>query len=146
MKKKSSFFWVYSIALFAVAFILILFSAFTGVRYKDEQYKAETLYKGAQTSAVSLTDENEALKKDNTAKTAEIEKLTEENKTLKSDVDTLTMEKEYVIMQTENLLKAERLWQNQRYNEAREVFKDLDSNVFSEYAMKKYNQLKNKIN
>ena len=146
MNKKSKFFWVYSIALFSVAFILILFSAFTGVRYKDEQYKAETLYQGAQSSAVSLTDENEELKNDNKEKETKINELSEENKKLHESVDTLTMEKNYVIMQTENLLKAESLWKNKKYSEAKTVFDDLDTNVFSEYALAKYNELKAKMN
>lgn len=146
MKNKSRYFWIYSIILFSIAFILILFSSFTGVRYKDEQYKAEALYQGAQTSAVSLTDENEALKKENSEKGAEIKKLTDDNKSLKKDVDRLTMEKNYVIEQTENLLKAERLLENRRYDEAREVFLNLDTNVFSENALAKYDELKRKIN
>ena len=146
MKKKSKFFWVYSIALFSVTFILILFSAFTGVRYKDEQYKAEALYQGAQTSAVSLTDENEALKKENSEKEAEIDKLSEENESLKKDVDRLRSERNYVIEQTENLLRAESLWDNRQYDEARDVFNDLDANVFSENALAKYEELKRKIN
>lgn len=146
MKKKSKFFWIYSIALFSIAFILILFSAFTGVRYKDEQYKAEALYKGAQTSAVSLTDENEELQKDNSEKAEEIEKLSKENESLKKDVDRLSMEKNYVIEQTENLLKAESLWRNERYDEAREVFNNLDTNVFSENALAKYEELKRRVN
>ncbi len=145
MKKKSKFFWIYSIALFSAAFILILFSSFTGVRYKDEQYKAESLYQGAKSSAVSLTDENEELKKEGGQKDLKIDELTEENIQLKKSVETLTMEKGYVIMQTENLLKAEKLLKSGDYNEAKAVFDDLDTNVFSEYALSKYNELKDKI-
>ena len=122
MKKKAKFFWIYSIALFSAAFVLILFSAFTGVRYKDEQNKAEALYQGAQSSAVTLTGENEELKEDNRQKELKIDELTEENGDLKKIVDTLTFEKGYVIMQMENLLKAEALWNNKKYEEAKTVF------------------------
>lgn len=146
MKNKSKFFWIYSIALFSVAFILILFSAFTGVRYKEEQYETKQLYQGAQTSVISLTDENEALEKENGEYSKKIDELTAENEKLKKKVDEMIDEKNYVIYQTENLLKAESLWKNKNYSEAKEMVNDIDTTVLSEYAMKKYEQLKKNLN
>ena len=144
-KNKSKFFWVYSIALFSVAFVLILFSAFTGVRYKDEQTEAQMLYQGAQSSVINLTDENEALERETSANRKEIESLTKEIDKLEQDVADLTAQKDAIRQANEDLLRAETLYQNRQYNEARELFETIDTSVLGENAQAKYENIRKKL-
>lgn len=142
---KSKFFWVYSIALFSVAFILILFSAFTGVRYKDEQTEAQMLYQGAQSSVLNLTDENEALERENSENRREIETLTAKIDELEKNVADLTEENDAIQQANEDLLKVEGLYQNERYNDARELFETIDPSVLGENAQAKYEYIRKKL-
>ena len=141
-RSRSKFFWIYSIALFSMALILILFSAFTGIRYKDEQTEAQIIYQGAQSSVISLTDENEKLVRENSENKETISALTKEKDELEQNIQKLQEEKEQLQIQTEALFRAETLRSEKRYNEARTVFETIDASVLGENGQARYEQLR----
>lgn len=141
MKKKGGYFLIYSIILFSVAFVLILFSSFTGVRYKDAQYEKNKLYQGAQESVLTLTEKNESLEKENAEKTKQIEALEKE----KGDAGTKLSQNEIVIKNMDMLSEAQELYYNQNYGKAKEVLESIDTTALSENGRKHYNSLKNRI-
>lgn len=141
-KSKSKFFWIYSIALFSMALILILFSAFTGIRYKDEQTEAQLIYQGAQSSVVSLTDENEKLARENDENKETISNLTKDKEELEQNFQKIQDEKDKLMLQTEALFRVETLKNEKRYNEARELFDTIDPAVLGENGQARYEQLR----
>lgn len=145
MKKKSKFIWVYSIVLFSVAFVLILFSSFTGIRYKNEHTETKALYQGAQNSVLQLTDENERLQKENNEKQSTIDKLTAENNELRSIGEKSASEKQKYVDAAENLLKAQDLLNAGNKTAAKEVFDSIDSSILGENTLKLYEKLSKKF-
>lgn len=144
-KSRAKFFWIYSIALFSMALILILFSAFTGIRYKDEQTEAQLIYQGAQSSVVSLTDENEKLARENNENKETISNLTKDKEELEQNFQKIQDEKNQLMLQTETLFRAETLKSEKRYNEARELFETIDPAVLGENGQARYEQLRRQL-
>ena len=95
---------------FSVAFVLILFSSFTGVRYKDAQDEKNKLFQGAQESVLKLTEKNEALEKENNELKAEVEKLTSDKETSGEDL----ANKETVIKNMDMLAQVQNLYRNKK--------------------------------
>ena len=95
MKQKSKFFLVYSIALFSVALILILFSSFMGIRNKEQAYNLNN-------NILALQDQNETLAKDKTEKETQISELEQQNIILKTENNTLKAD--IAIMQMHDLI------------------------------------------
>lgn len=145
MKKKSKFIWVYSIVLFSVAFVLILFSSFTGIRYKNEHTETKALYRGAQNSVLQLTDDNERLQKENSEKQKRIDELTAENNELRASGEVSASEKQKYADAAENLLKAQELLNSGNKSAAKELFDTIDSGVLGENTLKLYEKLKKKF-
>lgn len=139
MKQKSKFFLVYSIALFSVALILILFSTFTGMRYKEENESTKGLYANAKSSAEALTKQNEELNEEITKKETEIKDLRQKNKDLTEEKEKLEAEEE----KTETLLKVQLLLSERRYNEAKELFDSIeDPSVLGENGQLLYEKIR----
>ena len=76
MKSKTKFLWMYTIILFSVALILILFAGMTQQNYEKELATHETAKVGLQKSAAELSQTNLLLKQENA-------ELKEENEALK---------------------------------------------------------------
>ena len=99
MKQKSKFFLVYSIALFSVALILILFSSFMGIRNKEQAYSLNN-------NIMALQDQNETLTKEKLEKDTQISELELENKKLENENNTLKAD--IAIMQMRNIVDSEK--------------------------------------
>lgn len=141
MKKKGGYFLIYSIILFSVAFVLILFSSFTGVRYKDAQYEKSKLYKGAQESVLTLTEKNEELEKEN----AEIKKQVEALQKEKEESGTKFSQNENIIKNMDMLSGAQELYFNKNYAGARQIIETIDPEALSESGKKHYEILKKRL-
>lgn len=139
--KKSKFFWVYSILLFSIAFGLILFSAFTGIRYREEQDETQALFRGAQQSITSLTQEKETLEKTKAENEKTILSLTQEKDELALNLRAMTEMKEKQAAAYEALLTAQQLRSERKKEEAKEVFDTIDSSLLAEKAMEIYIKL-----
>jgi len=134
MKNRSKFFWIYSIALFSVAFILIGFSAFTGVRYQEEKTEARKIYQGAQSSVLELQERMEELEKENSELKEQISKLKSEAEVLK-----ITAQKADAM---EKLSKVQNLINSKNKTEAKEIFETIDGTLLSDEALTLYEGLK----
>ena len=145
MKKDGKFFFGYSILLFSVAFVLILFSSFSGLRYQEAQDEKNQQYQGAQKSVVKLTEKNEQLENDNKIQVDEITKLKEENKKLQKDIETEKKTKETVIKNMDALASAQNFYSVRSYNSAREKISQIDRTALSENAKIQYDNLKKKL-
>jgi len=145
MKKNGKFFFGYSILLFSVAFVLILFSSFTGIRYQEAQDERNRLYQGAQTSVVKLTEENENLAKENSDANKKINDLDKKNQELEKSLKTEKEQKETVIKNMDNLAKAQGLYNNGEYSSAKKVIEEIDKTALSENSKKLYENLKKNL-
>lgn len=145
MKKNGKFFLVYTIILFSVAFVLILFSSISGLRYKDAQDEKNKLFKGAQDSVVKLTEKNEDLENDNAEKAKQIETLTAEKKKAISDLE-LAKEKSETALKNEDMIsQVQNLYNKRDYSGAKEIFEQIDATVLGENSKLLYENLKNKL-
>jgi len=141
MKKNSRYFLVYTLILFSVAFVLILFSSFTGVRYKDAQDEKNKLFQGAQESVVKLTEKNELLEKENKEMENAISQLTKDNEDLKMAGE----QKDATIKNMETLSEVQNLYRNKYYSRAKELLDTIDPEVLGENAKTLYESLKNRL-
>lgn len=141
MKKNSRYFLVYTLILFSVAFVLILFSSFTGVRYKDAQDEKNKLFQGAQESVVKLTEKNELLEKENKEMENTISQLTKDNEDLKMAGE----QKDATIKNMETLSEVQNLYRNKYYSRAKELLDTIDPEVLGENAKTLYESLKNRL-
>ncbi len=141
MKKNSRYFLVYTLILFSVAFVLILFSSFTGVRYKDAQDEKNKLFQGAQESVVKLTEKNELLEKENKEMENTISQLTKNNEDLKMAGE----QKDATIKNMETLSEVQNLYRNKYYSRAKELLDTIDPEVLGENAKTLYESLKNRL-
>lgn len=80
MSKNSKFLWLYTIVLFSVALILILFAGLSTSNYEKEIESHETAKVGLQKSITELSQTNMQLKEENSL-------LKTENEQLKSDAE-----------------------------------------------------------
>ncbi|HHX59105.1 MAG TPA: hypothetical protein GX706_05075 [Candidatus Moranbacteria bacterium] len=134
MKSRSKFFLIYSIALFSVAFILIGFSAFTGVRYQYEKTEAKKLYQGAQASVIELQDSLERLNKENGQLQERINVLEDQVSELGKNAAAATA--------LEMLVKVRNLVSSGNETEAKTVFEAIDSALLPDEALILYEKLK----
>lgn len=77
MKSKTKFLWMYTIILFSVALVLIIFAGMTQQNYEKELATHETAKVGLQKSAAELSQVNLLLKEENANLKKENEQLTE---------------------------------------------------------------------
>ena len=138
MKKKSKFFLVYSIALFSVALILILFSAFTGIRYKMGTESTKVLYDGAKSNVIMLTNQNELLNRQNEEKEKEISDLKQKNEELGKEIEQHT----YAEEQAEKLMQVQLFLRSKRYTDAKNLFDTIDPSVLGGSGKDLYEQIR----
>ena len=141
MKKNGRYFLIYTLILFSVAFVLILFSSFTGIRYKDAQDEKNKLFQGAQESVVKLTEKNEALDKENKELKKQVEELKNDSKTSGEDL----ANKETVIKNMDMLSQVQNFYRNKSYSKAKELLEQIDPTVLGENAKILYDSLKNRL-
>lgn len=145
MEKKVKFFWIYTIVLFTTAFILILFSAFSGTRFQEEKTETQRLYQGAQKSLLTLTEQYEAL----LAQNEELKKSTGEMKveleSIKAEAEALKEKNAKMQKAIENMLYADELLKKKEYKAAEELISEVDSAVLEGRAKELYNKLKDQI-
>lgn len=145
MKKNGRYFLIYTLILFSVAFVLILFSSFTGIRYKDAQYEKNILFQGAQDSVVKLTEVNEELKKENARLTKQVEELTKNKSDNDESIKALNEQKEIVVKNMDMLAQAQNLYRNKEYDKARDIINQIDETALSDNAKILYDSLKNRL-
>ena len=138
MDKKGKSFFVYTIVLFSITFILILFSSFTGIRYKDAQDEKNKLFHGAQKSVVALTEENAVLEKE---KAELLSKLNEKNA---GEEEEKAKNDEY-IKNTDMLMEVQNLYTGERYDDAALLIMDINREVLSETGKKLYDRLDSRL-
>ena len=141
MKQKSKFFLVYSIALFSVALILILFSQFTGMKTQTERDNLSS-------NVLALTDKNEELTKEKNEKETQILLLEQENEDLKNQLQTAQNTLAKTKEQTEKLMQVQVLLNEKKESEARtlfDTFTEEDLSVLGEYGTHLYEYIRTKV-
>lgn len=131
MEKKSKFFWLYTIILFSVAFVLILFSAFSTTNYK----------KVARTSIEQLTTENTNLSGQKT----ELEKTVEG---LNEKINQITVENENIKKNNSALIiiaKAQEAFNNNDYYLAQQKLSEINQEGLTDEVTELYNSIKKKV-
>ena len=136
--KKGKSFLMYTILLFSITFILILFSSFTGIRYKDAQYEKSKLFHGAQMSVVALTEENNELKNENEKLLAKMEEKNVGEKEERAKTE------EY-IKNTDTLMEVQNLYTNRSYTEAAILIQSVNRELLSESGKKLYDHLDSRL-
>lgn len=139
MNKKGKQFFVYTVVLFSVTFILILFSSFTGIRYKDAQYEKSKLFHGAQKSIVVLSEENNQLKKDNEELLSKIQQKESGEKAEKEKSEEFNKN-------TDKLMEVQDLYNMRQYNDAAVKINDVNRELLSESSKKVYDYLDSRLN
>ena len=125
VQKKHKYFWIYTIVLFSVALVLILFSAFSATNIPELENENKRKIQSVDTTINQLKEENTALKEKNEA---------------------LEKEKEAVKSATESILTAEELYTDRQYADAKEeIDKITDASVIEGKLLEKYENIKNKI-
>ena len=115
MKQKSKFFLVYSIALFSVALILILFSSFMGIRNKEQTNNLSNNIQALQDQNETLSKEKAEKETENSELLKQIDILTNENKKLTATV---------AIMQLQSIIDSEEPDEEEALNGKLEQIKD----------------------
>lgn len=131
MEKKSKFFWLYTIILFSVAFVLILFSAFSTTNYK----------KVARTSIEQLTTENTNLSGQNTELEKTIEGLNEK-------INQMTVENENIKKNNSALIiiaKANEAFNDNDYYLAELKLSEINQDGLTDEVKELYNNIKSKV-
>ncbi|NLM50480.1 MAG: hypothetical protein GX196_05960 [Clostridiaceae bacterium] len=144
MKNKDKFLWIYSFALFFVAFILILFAAFTANDYQQKAADSLSLYRGAENQIQNLQDENRALKN-------ELDRVQKEYEDYKSKVneDEIKQKDELLqnyIAETEKIFKANDLFYKGLYDECKELLDSVDLGILGKEAKDYHKRLYNDLN
>lgn len=142
MDKKVKNFWVYTIILFSVAFVIILLSAATGIRFNEQREENENLYNGAQKSLINLTNENEKLRESLAEEKEKNSELSEEMAALEEEKNKITEQSEKYKKSVENVVRARELLRRGKYFEAGEAMKEVECEGFSPELMEMYNFVK----
>lgn len=142
MDKKVRTFWIYTIILFSAAFVIILLSAISGVRYNDYKEESENLYSGAQKSLINLTNENEALRAKIAEKDEEVAALTLRVSELEEKMGGGF---EKYRQSVDALIRARALVRDGKFSKAAEEFAKVNTAGFSDELMEIYNYVKGKI-
>lgn len=132
LEKKIKFFWMYTIILFSVAFVLILFSAFSAGQHYDLK---EDIRNSSNGTLDSLTEENTVLK-------TTVEGLEKSVETLSSEVETLRNENQNYKKNVEAVLDAKDLCDEGSYYMAQDVLAQVDPELLEDTISEMYNQLK----
>jgi septal ring factor EnvC (AmiA/AmiB activator) len=145
MEKKVKTFWLYTIILFSVAFVIILLSAVSSSQYNAYKEESKKLYAGAQKSLIDLTNENEALRKSLSDKEKENKALSEKVAALKDEKRQITEETERYKENVKNIILARALVRDGDKAGAAEVFSEVNPEGFSEELMEIYTYVENEL-
>jgi|GEM_PF-2368268 len=125
MNKKSKFIWIYAFVLFAIAFLLIIFSAISQHRiymnlstYKDEMSKQTGLFEGIEQSMSALVEKNEDLEKRLKKAEEQNEKLENDNKIANEKLEQLSAQISAVGISIDNLIQAKEYFDKKQYKES----------------------------
>ena len=129
---------MYTIILFSVAFVLILFSAISAGQHQDLKEESKNFHIGAQATLNSLTEENTVLK-------TTVEGLEKSVEALSAEVETLRSQNENYKKNVEALLNAKELCDQGSYYPANDILAEIDSETLEGSIAEIYNQLKTKI-
>lgn len=133
MKSKTKFLWMYTIILFSVALILILFAGMTQQNYERELETHETVKVGLQKSAAELSQTNMKLQQEN-------DTLKKENAALKESQATF----EDVTKSNDlNIALVDALYQYEVGNRrtARNLLAEVDSATLTDQQLNIYNKI-----
>lgn len=131
MKSKSKFLWLYTILLFSVALLLIIFAGMTQQNYEEELENHETVAVGMQKSVTELTQINENLKSENVALKNELESY--RSGPIKQAADNNE--------RSELLIKAVVMYNDNNVKGAKELLKDMDQTLLNEDQLSVYNKI-----
>lgn len=133
-KKKVKFFWIYTLILFTVALVLVLFSL-TNVRQKEN---FENRVQSLQTEYETLARENTELKETNKA-------LEEKYRLLSESVNQNKESMEQYADAVEKIYEADTYYSYGDYQKAKEVIDSVDANILKEKIRTRYVYVKDKI-
>ena len=131
MKSKTKFLWLYTILLFSIALLLILFAGMTQQNYEQELENHETVAVGMQKSVTELTQINENLKAENAALRSELETYTSDSYREEAEKN----------QRSALLIKAVAMYNANNYKGARELLKDVDKKLLDEDQLAVYNKI-----
>ena len=132
MEKKIKFFWMYTIILFTVAFVLILFSALSAGQHQDLR---QDIYMGSKNTLDALTQENNQYK-------TTIEALESSVASLSQEVETLRGKENEYKQNVEWVLIAKDLCDAEDYSSANDVLMEVNSELLEGTVAEIYNQVK----
>lgn len=138
LEKKIKFFWMYTIILFSVAFVLILFSAISAGQHQDLKEDSQNYINGTQATINSLTQENAVLK-------TTVDGLQNSVEALSTEVEDLRSQNENYRKNVEAVLTAKDLCDEGSYYPAKDVLEEVDPEQLDGTVAEIYNQLTTKI-
>lgn len=133
MSKNSRSLWMYTVILFSVALILILFAGLSTGTYKEEIKNHESAKVGLQNSLAELSHSNMVLKEENSSLKKENEQLkplAEQAHTANANVDIFN-----------NLASAMREYDMGNRKEARNILKDVDPETLTQAQLYLYKKI-----
>lgn len=133
MKSKTKFLWMYTIILFSVALILILFAGMTQQDYEKELASHESAAVGMQKSVTELSQTNTILKDENTALTKKVDELTAAQEELTASVASGEV--------NTKLVGALYLYEDGKKKDAKELLADLDQSTLTEEQLYIYDKI-----
>ncbi|MBR2476658.1 MAG: hypothetical protein IKB50_00810 [Clostridia bacterium] len=129
MKSKSRFLWLYTILLFSVALLLILFAGMT--QQEAETHKTTSV--GLQESVTKLTQDNENLKAENASLRAEADGVNALKISLEQTADHNG--------RNELLIKAMSMYCTNDINGARALLAEMDISLLTPEQLAVYNMI-----
>ncbi len=130
MKSKTKFLWMYTIILFSVALILILFAGMTQKDYAEEIDAHKTAAVGMQKSVSELSEANMKLRQENEQLKAKETENSELMHTMNENIDVFN-----------TLSSALREYDMGKKENASELLKDLDKEGLTEPQRYIYNKI-----
>ncbi len=138
LEKKIKFFWMYTIILFSVAFVLILFSAISAGQHQDLKKDSQNYINGTQATINTLTQENTVLK-------TTVDGLQKSVEALSTEVEELRVQNEGYKKNVEAILTAKDLCDEGSYYPAKDILAEVDPEQLDGTVAEIYNQLTTKI-
>lgn len=145
LEKKVRFFWTYTIVLFSVAFVLILFSAFSATQFQENKEESQRVYQGAQKSLITITEENEALKAAEKNYQTQINDLSKKVSDLSAENLAKAEERTKYEVSIEAIVDAQNLYAQRNYKGAKLEIDKVDKSLLKDDTLQLYLGLKNEI-
>lgn len=141
MNKKAKSFWMYTIILFTVALVLILFSLVLSDNRGNYESKIQTL----QNENLTLKNEKKALEDKNASLNVSIAGLEEQNRQLATKSSENELAAETYANAVEAIYIADGLCDEERYTEAKEKLDSIDATILKEKIRTRYDKVKAEI-